>query len=206
MNTLQSNVIHSSTGRAAMIGVVVLGVLLLLGLLSGCGGKPEAQPDTGATPAEEPLDEIPVTNPDEQPAFPDDADATDQGGVTGEDMQAETRPLPVVQDVFFGYDSFELDSDARATLQTNARILLENPDVGVVIEGHCDERGTAQYNMALGWKRANTTKDYLVSLRVPATRIRTVSFGKEKPFVTGSGEEVWDQNRRAHFVLERTGR
>ncbi|HKK72565.1 MAG TPA: OmpA family protein [Candidatus Krumholzibacteria bacterium] len=206
MKSLQSDANRADAGRVALITLVALSAVLLVGLLSGCGGKPEAQPDTGATPTEEPLDEIPVTTPDEQPAFPDEADAMDQDTVAGEDMEAETRPLPVVQDVFFGYDSFELDAEAQATLQTNARILRRNPDVDVIIEGHCDERGTAQYNMALGWKRANTTKDYLVSLRIPASRIRTVSFGKEKPFVTGSGEDVWSLNRRAHIVLERSGR
>ena len=76
----------------------------------------------------------------------------------------------------------------------------------ILVEGHCDERGTAQYNMALGWKRANEVMRYLVSLGIEADRIETVSYGKERPFVAGQGEDIWAQNRRSHFKIQNEGR
>ena len=188
-------------GRRVFASVLLL--LFVIGTTAGCGGKPETDPETD--PNARAVDELDITQVEETP-FSGEGDAIGDGSVSGDDLLGDTRPLPTVQDVFFSYDSFELDAEARAALQSNARILLENPGLEMTIEGHCDERGTAQYNMALGWKRAEEVKRYLVTLRVPATRMETVSFGKERPFVRGSGEDVWAQNRRAHFVLHDTGR
>ena len=80
-------------------------------------------------------------------------------------------------------------------------MMRDAPGVTLLIEGHCDERGTVQYNLALGEKRAKQARDYLVSLGVPSTQIEVVSYGKERPFATGNGESIWSQNRRAHFVV-----
>ena len=98
-------------------------------------------------------------------------------------------------------DSFEVDGPAQQALNTNAEILKKYPNWVITIEGHCDERGTAEYNLALGEKRALAAKTYLVSLGVPADRLRTVSYGKEFPVDPGHDESAWSKNRRAHFVV-----
>ena len=103
--------------------------------------------------------------------------------------------------VFYAYDSSELRSDAQTGLQRNADLLRQYASWVITIEGHCDERGTAEYNLALGERRALAARDYLVTLGVPGDRLRTVSYGKEFPFDPGSDEEAWQRNRRAHFVI-----
>jgi len=109
-----------------------------------------------------------------------------------------------VQDIFFDYDKSEIREDARATLQRNVEaikaILNDFPSASILIEGHCDERGSAEYNLGLGDRRANATKEFLVQLGVPADRLKTISYGKERPFCTESNESCWQLNRRAHFV------
>jgi peptidoglycan-associated lipoprotein len=104
-------------------------------------------------------------------------------------------------DVFFDFDQSDLREDARSTLATNAQWLKKHPSVQVLIEGHCDERGTAAYNLALGDRRANAAKEYLASLGIDVTRLRTVSYGKERPFCTESNESCWQKNRRDHVVI-----
>jgi len=103
--------------------------------------------------------------------------------------------------VFFDFDSAELTSDAQATLTANAGVLKKYARWVVTIEGHCDERGTAEYNLALGERRAVAAKAYLVSLGIDADRLRPVSYGKEFPFDPGHTEEAWAKNRRGHFVI-----
>jgi peptidoglycan-associated lipoprotein len=112
--------------------------------------------------------------------------------------QLETGPL---SDIHFGYDSFELTDQARETLQANARWLRDNQQGRVEVEGHCDDRGTVEYNLALGAKRAAMAKSYLVSLGVPADRITTISYGEELPLCYEESEPCWSRNRRAHFVV-----
>jgi peptidoglycan-associated lipoprotein len=103
--------------------------------------------------------------------------------------------------VFFAYDSAEVDTAAREVLQANAAVLKNYATWVVTVEGHCDERGTAEYNLALGERRALAAREYLVSLGIPAARLRSVSYGKEFPFDAGHTEEAWARNRRAHFVI-----
>jgi peptidoglycan-associated lipoprotein len=103
--------------------------------------------------------------------------------------------------VYFGYDSAELTAEARAALDANAAVLKKYAAWTVTIEGHCDERGTAEYNLALGERRATAAQSYLVALGVPASRVKTVSYGKEFPFDPGHDEAAWAKNRRAHFVI-----
>ena len=105
-----------------------------------------------------------------------------------------------VQDAYFDLDKAEIRSDARNALSKTAEFLRSYPQVKVTLEGHCDERGSTEYNLALGDRRAQAAKDFVVSLGVPADRIQTVSYGKEKPFCGAHTEECWQQNRRAHFV------
>jgi peptidoglycan-associated lipoprotein len=101
----------------------------------------------------------------------------------------------------FDYDSYALRDDARAALDQNARLLRENASLQITIEGHCDERGTVEYNQALGEKRAQAARDYLTGAGLDASRIQIVSYGKERPFEPGHDEAAWAKNRRAHFVL-----
>jgi peptidoglycan-associated lipoprotein len=103
-------------------------------------------------------------------------------------------------DAFFDYNKFELRADARDALSQTAQFLRQHPEIKVVIEGHCDERGTTEYNLGLGQNRADEAKKFLESLGVSADRISTTSFGKEKPFCQAHDEDCWQQNRRAHFV------
>jgi peptidoglycan-associated lipoprotein len=106
-----------------------------------------------------------------------------------------------IRDAFFTFDSSTLDADAQAALQQSATWLRSHPEFRIRIEGHCDERGTEQYNLALGDRRAETAVSYLVTLGVDRDRIETVSYGEERPFEEGATEEAWAQNRRAHLVL-----
>ncbi len=103
--------------------------------------------------------------------------------------------------VFFGYDSSELDVVARAVVEANADVLARNPTWVVAVEGHCDSRGTPEYNLALGERRAYAVRDHLVGLGVSPDRVQTISYGEEFPFVPGETEEAWTANRRAHFVV-----
>lgn len=121
---------------------------------------------------------------------------------------APETPVPVpgvtagdFTDVFFDLDSYTLRDDAKVALDRAAKLLRDQADVNVTLEGHCDERGTVEYNQALGEKRANAARDYLVNAGVSAARIQSLSYGKERPFAEGHDESAWAQNRRAHFVL-----
>jgi peptidoglycan-associated lipoprotein len=108
--------------------------------------------------------------------------------------------LKEVQDAYFDFNKADIRPDARAALAKTADFLRNYPQLRVTVEGHCDERGSTEYNLALGDRRAGAVKQYLVSLGLSADRISTVSFGKEKPFCTQSNEACWQQNRRGHFV------
>ncbi|MCL4705718.1 peptidoglycan-associated lipoprotein Pal [bacterium] len=110
------------------------------------------------------------------------------------------RPL-VLGNVNFDYDKFDLTSTARSILAEHASALRNRPEVNIRIAGHCDERGTIEYNLALGEKRANSVRDYLVSLGVERSRLSTISYGKERPLDARSNEQAWAQNRRAEFVI-----
>ncbi len=110
--------------------------------------------------------------------------------------------LPGLGDVFYDFDRSELREEAVVQLKTNANWMAANAANNVLIEGHCDERGTSEYNLALGQRRANSARDYIVNLGVAPARLKTVSYGEEKPFALGHNEEAWAQNRRAHFVAE----
>ena len=105
-----------------------------------------------------------------------------------------------LQPVFFDYNKSDIRDDQVAALQNNAGVLKANPQANVLIEGHCDERGTEEYNQALGDRRATAAKDYLVSLGIAENRVRTISYGETRPFAQGHNEDAWRQNRRAQFV------
>lgn len=107
----------------------------------------------------------------------------------------------LLKDVHFDFDRYDIREQDAQILKENAAILLKYPEVKVQIEGHCDERGTAEYNLALGERRANSVKKYLISLGVPAERLSTISYGKEMPLDPRHNEEAWAKNRRAHFTI-----
>lgn len=106
-----------------------------------------------------------------------------------------------LQTVYFDFDSSSLDSESREALKSNAEFLKTNSNVDVQVEGHTDERGGRQYNLALGERRAKAVRDQLVVMGVPARRISTISYGSERPVAEGSNEEAWAKNRRANFVI-----
>lgn len=151
------------------------------------------------TPPPEPVAPGPV-------APPVDPNSTDPNSL-------EVVELPVLQadlvakagsdTVYFGTDEYSLDEATRMTLAAQARWLIANPNVRASLEGHADERGTREYNQALGERRANAVRDFLVSQGVPTSRLVTTSWGKERPVAQGSNEEAWAQNRRAVTVIIR---
>ena len=108
-----------------------------------------------------------------------------------------------VRDIFFDYDKYDIRPDQQSELQSDAQFLAQHPAMHFTIEGHCDERGSTEYNLALGDNRASAVKNALIQAGIGADRIRTISYGKEKPFCTESNEQCWQQNRRGHFVYQR---
>ena len=120
---------------------------------------------------------------------------------TATQMSDAEKLAQVGNTVYFGFDSSELAGEAQATLDRQAAFLNVNPTMVVIIEGHADERGTREYNLALGDRRAVAVRDYLLAKGLNAARVRTVSYGKERPAVSGSNEESWAKNRRASTVL-----
>ena len=109
---------------------------------------------------------------------------------------------PPLKDVFFDFDRSAIRDEQKAALNDNAGWLKANSGAKIILEGHCDERGTAEYNLALGERRAKAVKDYLVGTGIAADRISTISYGEERPFVLGHDESAWKWNRRAHFVVQ----
>jgi peptidoglycan-associated lipoprotein len=147
---------------------------------------PNAKPPAPPTPVEEPRPVPP------EPMAEDPIASRDIGDIN------KNSPF---QPVFFAFDSFDVDGPAQQALNANAEIMKKYPTWVVTIEGHTDERGTAEYNLALGERRAMSARTYLVSLGLSGDRLRTVSYGKEFPFDPGHDEAAWAKNRRAQFVL-----
>lgn len=119
------------------------------------------------------------------------------------DLEKMARAKSPVSDITFDYDSSSINAEAREILKINANYFMRNRVSSIIIEGHCDERGTDEYNMALGERRAQETKKYLVNLGIKESMMKTVSFGEENPVDPASNEDAWAQNRRAHFVVNR---
>jgi peptidoglycan-associated lipoprotein len=151
--------------------------------------KPAVTPPAKPAPKEEPVKEQPIQ---EAPAATAESNVKEQPTVV-----AATE----LEKVFFDFDSFTLSKDARDTLSKDAQWLEKNKQTKVQIEGHCDERGSDEYNLALGENRAKAAMKYLVSLGVPASQLSVISFGKEKPADPGHDEAAWAKNRRAEFVI-----
>jgi len=176
-------------------GPLVLAALVLTAL--ACGPKP--QPTPAAAVKATPTKPAEVTIKDDE-RFTPKVTPTPTPEVLDSDLDALNRK-GYLKDVYFDFDKFDIRQDQRDSLDANSQWLRKWGTVKLRVEGHCDERGTAQYNLALGEKRANSVKEYLTSLGIEASRIEIVSFGKERPFATGSDEAAWAQNRRGHFVI-----
>ncbi len=177
-------------------------------------------PATGETPPASSEPE-PAAEPEIVRETPSPATPSDSQGLTEEEIRAlppevdsgsdildisalsleELKALAPLRDIGFDYDSAELASDARATLQENAEWLSSHPEVRILIEGHCDERGTVEYNLALGEERARVVRDYLGQLGIAGERMRIISYGKEFPLDPAHDENAWRKNRRAHLEI-----
>lgn len=161
-------------------------VTILAGvIISGCAKKAvtKAEGETVAKPAVE--EKAPAPAPKEEPI-----------------PAAEEKEMLELKHAFFDFDKSNIREDAKAPLQNNAEFLRANKNTKIVIEGHCDERGTIEYNIALGQRRAESAKRYLINLGIDASRISTVSYGKERPFCKEHNEDCWQSNRRAHFIVK----
>ncbi len=165
--------------RSLKLALIPLACLVLIA--GGCGKK-KPPAEVAAPP---PVETTPPPEPPPPPPPP---------------AQEETPQLNL-QNIYFDFDRYELREDARSTLANNAKQLEGNPGVKVTIEGHCDERGTVEYNLALGEKRASAARDYLVNYGITGDRLSTVSFGEERPVDPGHNEEAWAKNRRDAFVV-----
>ena len=180
---------------------VLLALLVLAGACSKKKppvAKPAPPPTTTTSVPPPPTPAPPAPTPDttavpREPAITEDP-------IASADLDTINKNSPF-QPVFYALDSYEVDSAGQQALNTNAALLKKYPTWVITIEGHCDERGTAEYNLALGERRALSAKTYLVSLGIPADRLRTVSYGKEFPFDPGHDENAWLKNRRSHFVV-----
>jgi len=190
--------------------VATLTMLVLTAFtLAGCVKQPPAAPQAPAPPPPSSVLSTPRPSPPatvrDTPPAPPVIPMEPPVGVTGDPLaaaaiEAINKDSPL-KPALFAYDSDVLDDEARKVIADNAAILKKYPTWVISIEGHCDERGTAEYNLALGHRRALAAKNYLVSLGIPAERVGTVSFGNEFPFDPGHDEQAWKQNRRAHFML-----
>lgn len=187
---------------------LVLIPFLVLLVAAACGGKkppvPVAPPPFPNAAAPSVSESAPATRPPDPPPVPNDngvtARALSNDPYSGKDVKDINDNSPL-KPVYFLYDSDQLDDTAKKVLSANADVLKQYSTWVVTVEGHCDERGTAEYNLALGDRRALAVRNYMVTLGVNAERLRTVSYGKEFPFDPGHDETAWSHNRRAHFML-----
>jgi len=123
-----------------------------------------------------------------------------------EEAPVEVKEEPeeiVLEDVFFDFDKYEIKDEYKKVLEKNAEILLAHPEIKLLVEGHCDERGTNEYNLALGEKRAKAVIDFYIAYGISPDRLSMISYGEERPFDPGHNEEAWAKNRRAHMVIQK---
>ena len=187
--------VHSQLGYW---GLVIVFGLAVGGCAPSTTPKPEAAPSSTAgakLPAGQQSGAGQGSGTKESATAPGSLDALQKGDSTA------TPASSPLKDVFFDYDRYDLRADARQVLKANADWLKKNPSARIEIEGHCDERGTSEYNLALGAKRAQSAKDYLATLGIAGDRLSTISYGEEIPACKQASEDCWRQNRRARFVV-----
>jgi peptidoglycan-associated lipoprotein len=198
----------SKAVKSFAVSLVIVAAVLVPACRSKKTQNPQVAPSTEATTP--PVPTMTTTTAPTTTAAPNtDFVQTDtQPAVTSTQLPTDIEELNrvaqtrgYIQDAFFGFDESTLSAEAQAALSASADWLKKNGQYNLLIEGHCDERGTEQYNLALGDRRANTAKEYLQTLGVDGSRIRTVSYGEERPFDPGHDEAAWAKNRRDHLVL-----
>ena len=176
-------------------------VILLLILMVGCSKKYTKAPEGDGGPEGVGTEEVTAPEGGEE-EFVEEIIVTREDDEVEEDViLPEEEAKSVFKDVFFDYDKYSIRPDARPILDNVALFLSRNKKFNVVLEGHCDERGTNEYNLALGEKRAKSAQSYLSSLGVLPSRMMVMTYGEEKPICTEQDEACWQSNRRAHFVL-----
>ncbi len=178
------------------VSVVVVSVLILIGACKSAPPPPsEPEPTPIPTPARTPMIEQEVSRPGTETIV--SQEVTEE---LPEDL-AMLNARGYLEDAFFDTDQWDIKPEFAEALTRNVTWLQQYPSVQILIEGHCDERNTREYNLALGERRANAVRDYLVFLGVEPGRVRTISYGEERPFAVGNDEASWQLNRRAHFVI-----
>jgi len=182
--------------RHALV-IALLSVVIIIG---ACAKRYTKPPEKAEMPKEEVIKEE-VIKPEVEEAKEEEVTYAREEEITEKEIPIEELAKDVLQDIHFDFDKYNIRPDARPILDNIANFLNEHLDVNIVIEGHCDERGTNEYNLALGDRRAKAAKDYLVSSGVSPSRILTITYGEEKPLCRESNEECWQKNRRDHFVL-----
>jgi peptidoglycan-associated lipoprotein len=185
-------------GKKVWIGLVMVMVIPVLVLTVSCAKK-SVQTET-ATTTQPTGDESAMQAEPEETGRQLDEEAMAKEAAQREMMAAKN--LFLNEDIYFEFDSSALLFMAQEVLKQKAQWMRDNPNVSVVVEGHCDERGTPEYNLALGDRRANSVKAFLVDLGIREYRLTTISYGEERPVDMGHNEEAWAKNRRAHFVIE----
>ncbi|MGA3279778.1 MAG: peptidoglycan-associated lipoprotein Pal [Smithella sp.] len=186
-----------------LTGIFVVMIFSLI-IFTGCAEKKSVITSSNAqeqvtAPVQTPVQTTDNTNQNNNIAPTDTANK--KGSVHEQSSLMEATATSPVSDINFDFDSSSIRPDAREILQVNANYLRKHRVSSVMIEGHCDERGTAEYNMALGERRAQETKKYLVNLGIKESMMKTISYGSERPLFPDSNEEAWAKNRRAHFVV-----
>ena len=176
----------------------ILLTLFLIAFISACSTTPKDTADSSGSGSSGDFNTASTTSEDEA-STATDTTTSDFSGVIGGTY--EDLIVNVGDRVYFAYDSFDLDDDAKELLQHQAAWLKQYNKTSIIIEGHCDERGTREYNLALGEKRAQAVKNYLSGLGVIDWRLTTISYGKERPAVVGSNDGAWSQNRRSVTVV-----
>lgn len=190
---------NKSKSHFIMIAVVLSGMVIAGGCAKRVSIGETGEAVKPGTEISQPAAPVTVT----EPPVPQ-VESVQEAALKEEPVKEPVKAPPLaktVGDIYFDFDRYLIREDARATLSDNAAVLKGNAFKRVVIEGHCDERGTTDYNLALGEQRAEATKRYLAALGIDPSKIATVSYGKEKPFCTDHNEDCWQRNRRAHFVV-----
>lgn len=184
-----------------LIGIVT--IVLLICFLEGCA--PVQQKELTGLPPIETLEEPSQKQAEVFKESPSKIDTEKIDSTiskkTYQGIEGEFMETPLLKDCHFEFDRYDITPGARKILAENAKILKEMPKSRIQIEGHCDERGTKEYNLALGERRAASVKNYLISLGVPDENLSTISYGEEMPIDNRSNEEAWEKNRRAHFII-----
>lgn len=175
------------------LGILAIGTMILV---AGCA-KPTPRAEGWPEPPPQPPEKAPAT----ERKTPSGEDRLDIENLSLSQLNRVVQDMGLLRDIHFDFDSYELRPDARAILRENATFLRDYPTLRIRVEGHCDERGTNEYNLALGEKRAFASKQFMERLGVASSRLATITYGEERPLDQGHNEAAWARNRRAHHLI-----